>query len=81
MNLPVRAFWVMNQNVDRLRAEEDLRQIQVSVATQSQESYQETIQALNNERGDWVKFSPLAPHLNRRDEEGVERLKRMAMDL
>ena len=79
MNLPVRAFWVMNQNVDRLRAEEDLRQIQVGIAIQSDVNYRGTIEALNNERGEWVRFSPLAPHLNRRDEEGVERLKRMAM--
>lgn len=79
MSLPVRAFWVMNQNIDRLRAEQDLRTINVAIATQSEESYKATVEALNKERGEWVKFSPLAPHLNQRDDEGVERLKRMAM--
>lgn len=81
MDLPVTAFWLMNQNINRLRAEQDLRAIQVAAATQSNEAYRETIEILNKECGEWVKFSPLAPHLNRRDEEGVERLKQMAMGL
>jgi uncharacterized protein YdaU (DUF1376 family) len=35
MDLPLRTFWSLNRNVDRLRAEEDLRSLQVSAAAQS----------------------------------------------
>lgn len=78
MSLPVRAFWMMNRNIDRLRAEEDLRHVSVGVAVQSKEGASNATDRLVAERGEWIKFSPLAPHLNRRDEEGVARLKQMA---
>lgn len=78
MNLPVRAFWAMNRNIDRLRAEEDLRSITVGIAAQSEEAYQKISERLINERGEWVIFSPLAPHLHKRDEDCAERLKRLA---
>ena len=78
MELPVRAFWMMNRNINRLRAEEDLRQINIGTAIQSRDGASEASSRLVVERGEWLKFSPLATHLNCRDEEGVERLKRMA---
>lgn len=79
MNLPVCMFWTMNQNIDRLRAEQEIRALRVQAASQSSEGFKETVQELAAECGEWVKFSPLAPHLHKRDEEGVARLKRMAM--
>jgi hypothetical protein len=32
MQLPLRTFWSLNRYIDRLRAEEDLRSLQVAVA-------------------------------------------------
>jgi hypothetical protein len=81
MSLPVRAFWVMNRNIDRLRAEEDLRSIKVGIATQSDEANKKITEHLFKERGEWITFSPLASHLHKRDEDGVARLKRLAMGM
>lgn len=79
MTLPIRTFWVMNSYVDRLRAEEELRSIDVQVGIQSADGYRQLIDRLHRERGEPAKYSPLAPHLHQRDEEGVKKLKLMAM--
>jgi hypothetical protein len=50
MKLPLRTFWSLNRNVDRLRAEQDLRSLQVSAAAQSA-----------GEGGEGIKF--LSDHL------------------
>lgn len=50
MELPLRTFWSLNRNVDRLRAEQDIRSLQVATAAQTVE-----------DGGDAVKF--LSEHL------------------
>jgi len=35
MDLPLRTFWSLNRNVDRLRAEEEFRHLQVAAAAAS----------------------------------------------
>lgn len=79
MALPIRMFWVMNSYVDRLRAEEELRAIEVHASAQSAEGFRQISERLHRERGEPATYSPLAPHLHQRDEEGVKKLKLMAM--
>lgn len=79
MTLPVRMFWVMVDCIDRLRAEEELRVVGVQLGVQSAEGHRQLVERLHRERGEPVTYSPLAPHLHQRDEEGVKRLKLMAM--
>jgi hypothetical protein len=48
MDLPLRAFWALNRQIDRLRAEEDLRKLSVGVMAQASrgeqlEPYQDTL--------------------------------------
>jgi hypothetical protein len=50
MELPLRTFWSLNRQVDRLRAEEDVRQLQIATAAASA-----------GEGGEGVKF--LGEHL------------------
>lgn len=77
MNLPVRHMWLMNNYIDRLRAETDLRAIEVQRAIQNDEAYKEVTKRLIDERGEPARYSPLAPHKVKRDEEGIEKLKQM----
>lgn len=45
MELPLRTFWSLNRYIDRLRAEEDLRALQVGVAA-----------GMSGESGEAIKF-------------------------
>lgn len=47
--LPLRTFWSYNRQIDRLRAEEDQRQLRVAVATQNGEAATALIEALRLE--------------------------------
>lgn len=51
MEMPLRAFWSFQGQVNRLRAEEDLRAIQVTAAGQSGEVYKEVSETLRTEHG------------------------------
>ena len=35
MNIPLTMFWMLSRNIDRLRAEEDVRNLQVARASQA----------------------------------------------
>jgi len=76
MRLPMRTFWLLNQNINRLRAEEDLRSLTTAAASQSSEFAEEHRQSLILEVGEPTKGS--SPLEAKRDEEGVAELKRIA---
>ena len=78
MALPVRTFWMMNGNIERICAERDLRQLQLMLGTQSQDNLSDVQSRLLEEMGQPIKANVMAV---KRDEEGVELLKRMAMGL
>lgn len=40
LGLPIRTFWMLSRNVDRLEAGEDLRRMRIAVASQSGETFE-----------------------------------------
>lgn len=82
MALPLRAFWLMSRNIDRIMAQGDMRSMSVAVVAQSSaEGVQQLRQALAVETGTIVKLqkddsdSPLNAQ---RDEQGFAELRAMA---
>lgn len=78
MRLPIRTFWHLDRNINRLQAQSDLRAMGVSMATQTTK-----IENLNRFRDDLVlelddpyKFDPIESA--ERDEEGFNQLRAMA---
>jgi hypothetical protein len=57
---PIKRFWFLNRQVDRLRAEEELRQISLLAAAGSQESYTKAIENLEKSLGEIAVFQPVA---------------------
>ena len=56
MELPIRAFWLMSANINRLFAERDMRLLSVTAAVNSTEGMQEKIDILSNEIGKVTRF-------------------------
>lgn len=76
MRMPVRIFWVMNNNIHRIQAENDIRTLTVMNAAQSAEGSVEVRQRLVLEVGDAVKTRP-AQLDEKLDRAGLEMLRRM----
>lgn len=51
MQIPLKRFWFLANQVDRLRAEQEIRQLQLLGSAQSGDAYKEAIKALKNEMG------------------------------
>lgn len=49
LKLPLKTFWSLNKQVNRLRAEADQRLLRLFASAQSPEAYKETQQSLSNE--------------------------------
>lgn len=91
MALHPKHFWVLSNQIDRLRAEEDLRQIHLLVSVGSQEAYKSTTDHLQSQIGQvyvWKKESPGTLVLNPDngeemdpafDREGLRKLKAKLM--
>lgn len=67
--LPIRMFWALEANINRLMAEEDLRTIRLLASAQAPKSAEEVMRQLALEMGTVVIEAPV------RDEEGFKRLK------
>lgn len=78
MGLPIRAFWMLNRNINRLLAEEDLRAFMLHVSRQAAEPAQEYETKLRTEIfPDQVNATN--SRLNeKRDDAGFAELKMMA---
>ena len=74
MNMPMKTFWLLAQNVDRVAAANDLRALRVALAGQGGEHTKEFQDRLILEMGTCVQEDT-----DVRDEEGFEELKRMMM--
>jgi hypothetical protein len=75
MALPIRAFWTLNRNINRLLAEEDLRAMMMHMARQSPEGARDHEIKLRAELYQTEqKFDPLN---EKRDEAGFAELKAM----
>ena len=73
MNMPIRTFWFMNTCVDRLRAEEDMRQLSIASSAQSSDGYERKQESLNLQIGEVVKYDPIISAV--RDQEGFDELR------
>jgi hypothetical protein len=51
LKLPIKTFWSLNRQVDRLRAEEDQRQLRLANAAQSAEGAKSLTEELSREIG------------------------------
>lgn len=59
LRLPLVTFWMLNKNIDRLNAEEDLRLAEISVRTganSSEESLRSLLEDLRKQLGRIVKY-------------------------
>jgi hypothetical protein len=70
MDMPLRAFWSFNGQVARLRAETDLRSLQIAVAAQSGEALNDLNEQLRIENA-----SPTVVVDNRSDPDAQAKLK------
>lgn len=61
LKLPVKQFWFISNMVDRLRAEKDLRQIQLLASVTTKEAYTEAFKSLNNQAGQVYVFEKEIP--------------------
>lgn len=75
--MPIKTFWLMNRNIERIQAQKDMRSLTVAVCGQGGEAAQEFRQRLVVETGTTVKlkFDPVRDAT--RDEEGFSALKEM----
>ena len=53
--MPVYRFWSMEYQIDRIRSENDMRQLSVNQGTLSSEAMQSTVKRLTIEMGDRCK--------------------------
>lgn len=80
--MPVRTFWFMNSQIDRVQAQKDMRSLTVAVCGQSsKEAAQNFRESLVIEVGEPVKlkFDPVRDAV--RDEVGFSALREMAQTM
>lgn len=51
LQTPLRRFWFLNNQIDRLRAEKELRQLQLLASAQSGDAFKATYDHLSNQIG------------------------------
>ncbi|HYG86989.1 MAG TPA: hypothetical protein VD978_12085 [Azospirillum sp.] len=73
MSLPIRAFWLLNRNIDRLTAEEDMRAMTNTLCAQSGEGYRLHAAALSEQMGQVVLVIDTTY-----DRQGLNELKALA---
>lgn len=76
MALPIHVFWMLSGNVNRIRAEEDLRALRIGNMAQGQGGASELAEKLVKEMGEVCKTDP---RNEQRDEEGFADLKALAL--
>lgn len=81
MRMPLRTFWLLSNNVERIQAQIDLRTMNLRLRTgmsATSDSVGQMYEALIAETGEVVKTSVKAQLNAPRDQEGFEKLKAMA---
>lgn len=72
LDLPLRAFWLMSNNITRLSAEEDIRRLSVTAAAPSEKGFKQVNEQLRHEMGEvFVK------HEHVEAEEGLNELRKL----
>jgi hypothetical protein len=77
MAMPIRAFWLLNGNIRRIRATQDIRDLMTAISAQSAEGAKELQERLVLEIGEVYKGPPQQLQVER-DEEGFNELRSMA---
>lgn len=67
--LPLRRFWFVSNMIDRLRAEKDLRQLQLLASVGTKEAYTQTVKTLTEWAGTVYVFEKELPTVVRIDPE------------
>jgi hypothetical protein len=76
MSLPIDAFWLMSNNVDRLRSDEEIRQVRVArVGMMEGDKVGELIDALKAQVGEVIHGTVIVAE---RDQKGFDELKNLA---
>jgi hypothetical protein len=76
MKMPIRAFWLMNLNISRVRAEQDLRALRVETYAQSTaKDITRFSERLIAETGETVKLRFDLSQESGRDETGIATLR------
>lgn len=61
MSLSIKRFWFLSNQIDRIRAEKDLRQLQMLGSATSQEAYKAAHDHLRDQAGQVYVWQPVAP--------------------
>lgn len=76
LELPIAVFWFLHDQIDRLRAEDDIRHLTVAASAQSGESIKQTMERLTKQLGDIVIIDKTKAVMSERlDREGLASLK------
>ena len=55
LQLPIKAFWLMSNNINRISAEEDIRKLSIAASAASEDGFKGANEALRNEMGEVFK--------------------------
>lgn len=79
MEMPIKAFWLVNRNINRLLAEKDIRHLNVANAAMSADSANQCRELLVDELGEVFKVDQMAIALEAKpDRDGIEFLRRLS---
>lgn len=80
MRLPIRVFWLLNNTIARLMAEQNIRSLEIGISSQSSEGFSEMRERLKKEMGNVINFDKdyLFEKNSEPDREGIEILKAMS---
>lgn len=73
MQLPIAVFWSMYAQINRVKAENDLRAMSVTAYSQSKEGFEKMAEQLTHEMGVTVKVDPIKSA--KRDEGAIDELR------
>ena len=79
MELPITVFWTLSNHIERISAQEDLRQFRAMANSHGGEGTQDYVNSLSETVGKVMVVDPILSAV--RDEEGFAELKNMAAQL
>jgi hypothetical protein len=57
LDMPLRTFWLMSNNINRISAEEDIRKLSIAAGSSSDKGFKATQEGLQREMGDVITRS------------------------
>jgi hypothetical protein len=71
LDMPIKRFWLMNSSIERVSAQQNIRQVMVGLSSQGGEAAQETVDRLTVEMGTVIIGKAII------DRQGLDDLKQM----